>query len=424
MAKTLYICYFGVREPLVQTQVLPYLRELMKVGIGEDAGSILPMDVSLLTFEPFREAENLAEFAVLREKLAAEGIAWEWLPYHKWPSAAATAWDILRGTIRVWRMHRRSVFDVFHCRVHVPALIGNLARKFLLNKPKVLFDVRGLFPEEYTDAGIWPRDGILFKIAKKIDKWLMRKSDGFVVLTDNARHLLFPESIVTGRDAFGRPVVTIPCCVDQKRFEGANDRTRSEVREAMGINGRNVAAYLGSFGGWYMSDEMYDFFEVARKLDKSTFLLILTQRNKEVVASRIKELGFDDRDVFVEGVEPNEVPRYLVAADYAVSFILPCYSKRGSSPTKVAEYLACGLPVVSNRGIGDIDELIEADSVGALLERFDDSSYELALQQIESLISDPGHRERCVASALERFDLVKVGGPRYREIYRKLLTRS
>jgi len=42
MFKTLYICYFGLREPLVQTQVLLYLREIMKDGVK----------VFLLTFEP------------------------------------------------------------------------------------------------------------------------------------------------------------------------------------------------------------------------------------------------------------------------------------------------------------------------------------------------------------------------------------
>ncbi len=40
--RTLYICYFGLREPLVQTQVLPYLRQLATQG----------MDVHVLTFEP------------------------------------------------------------------------------------------------------------------------------------------------------------------------------------------------------------------------------------------------------------------------------------------------------------------------------------------------------------------------------------
>src|ERR1051326_9263552 len=44
MTKSLYICYFGLREPLVQTQVLPYLRELAKSGVA----------IFLLTFEPER----------------------------------------------------------------------------------------------------------------------------------------------------------------------------------------------------------------------------------------------------------------------------------------------------------------------------------------------------------------------------------
>jgi hypothetical protein len=39
--KTLYLCYFWINEPLVQTQVLPYLREIRKGGT----------EVSLLTFE-------------------------------------------------------------------------------------------------------------------------------------------------------------------------------------------------------------------------------------------------------------------------------------------------------------------------------------------------------------------------------------
>ena len=45
-AGALYICYFGVREPLVQTQVLPYLRKIVEGGVR----------MSLLTFEPDRPA--------------------------------------------------------------------------------------------------------------------------------------------------------------------------------------------------------------------------------------------------------------------------------------------------------------------------------------------------------------------------------
>ena len=137
MPRTLYICYFGVREPLVQTQVLPYLRELRKggkgeefkgekdgqtrsrgdAGTGEDVKATTPsaeaaatppyqggeLRVSLLTFEPSRAAGDVEEFERIRAELRAEGIEWDWLPYHKRPSAAATAWDIFRGAFYIWR---------------------------------------------------------------------------------------------------------------------------------------------------------------------------------------------------------------------------------------------------------------------------------------------------------------------------------
>ena len=141
---SLYICYFGVREPLVQTQVLPYLREIRKDGTA----------ISILTFEPKCDAESLAEFTKVRDALAAEGIDWHWLPYHKRFSVLATAWDILRGALFIRRFIGRSRPDILHCRVHVPMLMGAIGRKLSRHRPKMLFDIRGFFPEEYTDAGI------------------------------------------------------------------------------------------------------------------------------------------------------------------------------------------------------------------------------------------------------------------------------
>ena len=74
--RTLYVCYFGLREPLVQTQVLPYLRQLQSDSV----------QVSLLTFEPrFKETWTPAEIAKQRAALDAEGISWHFLKYHKWP---------------------------------------------------------------------------------------------------------------------------------------------------------------------------------------------------------------------------------------------------------------------------------------------------------------------------------------------------
>src|SRR5688500_891518 len=216
MPRTLYICYFGMREPLVQTQVLPYLRELRKRTTDGD------LKVSILTFEPDLTLDSTS----IRQQLEDEGIDWHWLPYHKRFSVIATAWDIIRGTVFVKRFISRERPAVLHCRIHIPAMIAALARKISRHKPRLLFDIRGFFPEEYTDAGVWPEGGVIYRTVKRVERWLMKESDGFVVLTEKARTILFSESGSTGVDKFGRPVEVIPCCVDLERFSTANARSR------------------------------------------------------------------------------------------------------------------------------------------------------------------------------------------------------
>ncbi|MBS1792992.1 MAG: glycosyltransferase [Acidobacteria bacterium] len=414
--KTLYLCYFGLREPLVQTQVLPYLREIKKGGVG----------VSILTFERDPgERWTPEQIAAEREKLAAEGIEWDFLTYHKRPSAPATLYDVLCGAFYAWRKTRRDGIDVLHARVHTPAMMGALAKLFLRRKPKLLFDIRGFFPEEYTDAGIWKPDGGLYRAVKRIEKWLLGASDGFVVLTEKARSILFPESAETGFDRMGRPVEVIPCCVNLRRFETANAENRARMRRELGVEDRFVAVYVGSFGGWYLTAETADFYGALKERRKNAFALVLTQSPPEMIAPLLAERGYSEQDYLIKQVRPAEIPLYLSAADAAVSFIKACYSKQASSPTKNAEYLACGLPVVVNDGVGDTTLLTEADETGVVLENFGPEDYRGALEKLDALIADRGQTAaRCRASARRRFDLEEVGGTRYRRLYERLLGKN
>jgi glycosyltransferase involved in cell wall biosynthesis len=407
--KTLYLCYFGLREPLVQTQVLPYLREINKLE---------NVNVSLLTFEPgLKKNWTPGQIEIERKKLAAENIDWHCLPYHKRPSAPATLYDVFRGALFARKLIRRKQVNVLHARVHTPAMMGAIAKKLTGGKVKMIFDIRGFFPEEYTDAGIWKENGWLYKSVKKIEKWLLKESDGFVVLTEKAREILFPESRENGFDKYGRPVEVIPCCVDLKRFSPANRLSRQKVRENLGAADKKIITYVGSFGGWYMTDEMLDFFAAARARDANTFVLILTQRDVEKIVGNLKARGFADTDFFVGSVAPAEIPSFLEASDISISFIKACYSKLSSSPTKIAEYLASGVPIISNRGVGDVAEVIEAAQVGAIIEDFTPESYEKALQKVQ----DMGDlSEKCRLTAEREFHLEKVAGAKYRLLYSKL----
>jgi glycosyltransferase involved in cell wall biosynthesis len=407
-ARTLYLCYFGVREPLVQTQVIAYLHELAAAGL----------QVHLLTFEPQPVAQWPArEREQVRASLAAQGIRWHALRYHKRPTLPATVYDICRGALYARRLISRERLDVVHARSHVAAAMGALATRS--TRARFIFDIRGFFPEEYTDAGVWPRGGYLYRLTKAAERRLVAAADAYVVLTEKARTIMFPtDAQMNGR---ARPVEVIPCCVDLANFRASENVSRETVRSELGVADRRVLVYVGSLGGWYLTDEMCDLLAAAHGQDAQTFSLILTQSAPELVTARLHARGISAPDYLVRKISPREMPRYLKAADVAVSFIKPCYSKQSSSPTKMAEYLAAGLPIICNAGIGDLDELIETDRVGVLVREFNETSYLRALAAVNELRRDPLLAARCRASAATRFDLVHVGGARYRRLYERLL---
>lgn len=404
----LYLCYFGLREPLVQTQVLPYLRQIKASGI----------EVSLLTFEPeLRQTWTKAELTAERARLAADGINWTYLPYHKRPSLPATLYDVARGTLTATRLvHTRNI-QLLHARSHVGALIGLLTKR--LSGARMIFDIRGFMPEEYTDVGHWPANGYLYRLTKAAERRLMAAADGFVVLTEKARDILFPGRTET--DEQGRPFEVIPCCIDPARFRAAATLDRDELRAELKLTGRRVIVYVGSIGTWYLWPEMIEFLASAHRQDPTTFTLILTQSQPDAIIERLRAAGIAESDFHVGRVAPPEIPRYLKAADIALSFIKACYSKQSSSPTKIAEYLASGLPIVCNTGVGDLDELIETERVGVLVREFTPEGYARALAECAALRQDETLAARCREVANRRFDLATVGGAKYERLYRRLL---
>jgi hypothetical protein len=52
---------------------------------------------------------------------------------------------------------------------------------------------------------------------------------------------------------------------------------------------------------------------------------------------------------------------FLESANLTVSFVKSGYATVSRSPTKIREYLACGLPIISNTGVGDVDEQIQTN---------------------------------------------------------------
>jgi glycosyltransferase involved in cell wall biosynthesis len=404
--KTLYISYFGAMKPLVQTQVIPYLRQLAEAGV----------EVTLMTFEealpdPNEEARRRA---VIRSELEQAAIAWYPLRYHKRPSLLATGFDVAVGAVvGAFLVHRHKI-DVLHARSHFAGVMALGIQRLL--GTRILFDMRGSAAEEYVDAGRWRQGGIPYRLTKFAERELFRRSDAIVFLTRRIRTLL-----VQREPSLRRPdlhIEVIPCCADLARFSRAD---REKARAQLGLTDKNVLVYAGSTGSWYKMDEMVAFARVACERDRKFHFLILTHTPApEIAAAMAKGAVHPDRFTVLRA-EASEVPKYLSAADAAISFIQPCVSKIASSPTKIGEYLAAGLPVISNTGIGDLDEMISQERVGVLVARFNLADYEAALTSLALLrVEGPALAERCRATAKLQFSLDTVGRLGYLRVYEHL----
>jgi glycosyltransferase involved in cell wall biosynthesis len=401
----LYVCYFGLREPLVQTQVLPYLREL-------HAGGVV---FTLLTFEPASAAWSPKASGEAVTELAADGIEWKYLTYHK--GLSGKVWDVVAGAFVAIRITRSRQARLLHARSHVAALMGAIARS--ATGARLLFDIRGFLAEEYVAGGNWREGGWLFRVTKRVERWLLAHSDGYVVLTRRAREYLFPD-VTDGRDPAGRPVEVIPTCTDVAVFERAGEQ-RDAMRDQLGVAGRQVITYVGSLGTWYLTDELADLFSTAWKRQPRTFILCLTPNDPQMMIARMAARNVPLEQVTVRRAAPSEIPGYLAAADFAVSFSRDGFARMAASPTKLGEYLASGLPVIHSAGIGDVDECIVDNAVGALVRQYGSPGYLEALETIDRLRKEPGLPERCRAVARREFDLHAVAGVRYRRIYDRLV---
>ena len=397
-AGVLYISYDGMLEPLGQSQVLAYLKPLSA-----------DRPIHLISFEKAEDWSDSAEVRRIGDELAAAGLVWHPLPYHKRPSALATAWDIGAGSILgLWLIVRHRL-QLVHARSYVAAVMALLLQR--LTGSKFLFDMRGFWADERVDGGIWARDSRMYRIAKGFERLFLLAADHVVSLTHAAAEEIRHFDYL--RDAM--PAITvIPTCADLSRFKPMADES-----EVDGI----VLGYVGSAGTWYLFDETLACFKRLLSLRPDARLLIVNRGEHVYIRERLAACGLADAPIELVSASHAEIPRLMARMDAGVFFIKPVFSKQASAPTKLAEFLGCGIPCLGNSGVGDMAEILESEAVGIAVSSFDETAMTQALERLLALVADSSTRQRCVKAAQSHFSLA-VGVEGYREIYQKQIGRA
>ena len=397
MTRVLYISYTGLLDPLGESQVLQYLRELSREH-----------SITLLTFE---KPDNLADGAALsamKRKCSDAGIDWHTRTWHQRPALPATAWDIAWGSREAIRLARQCNAEVVHCRSYVGSLIGLNVKK--ATGAKLIFDMRGFWGDERVDAGRWSRDGLPYRMVKRLERTLFENADHVVSLTRKGVETFEAFDYLAGNPP---PSSVIPTCTNLDLFQPAPKPAQPFT-----------LGYVGSVGSWYLFDQVAEVVARLFQRDPDARFLVINKGGHDTVRAALEKAGVDLGRVEIRACGFDEVGGQVARMHAGVFFIMPAWSKRASCPTRMGEFLASGVPCLANGEVGDVAEDFASSGTGVVLPvtaegRVELGDVDVAIDALLALAREDGIAARCRKAAEDLFSL-QGGVAEYDRIYRRL----
>ncbi len=404
--KILYISYDGMTDPLGQAQVLPYIIGLTKAGY----------QFHLISCEKKERFEKYE--ADIRQLIAPYPIEWHPLFFTTSPPILAKYYDLYQIKKKAFKLQKQEGFSMVHCRSYVSADIGlKLKKKFGV---KFFFDMRGFWVDERVDGGMWNLSNPVYKFAyhqyKKKEKAYLENADMIISLTDAGKQEMKKWPYYQAQ----MPIEVIQCSADFELFQLSNSEKKQAARTKLGIDkDAMVMLYLGTIGTWYLLEEMLYFFSLLKKKHPSAKFLFLTPEQPATIYARLARYKLSPDDLVITFARRQEVPFLACAADFSLCFIKAAYSKISSSPTKVGELLAMGMPIVCNIPIGDLESIMLQTGGGVCVNNFRETVLEQVIEDIPDLL---GRHPEVIRQRARRIYDLEVALNRYIRFYGKVLS--
>ena len=290
---------------------------------------------------------------------------------------------------------------VVHARSDLPALAAMLA-----GHPRWIWDVRSFWREQRIQLGGIAPGSPTDRVLQRVEGAAAQRSAAIICLAEAAAQSLVARFGSSVRDK----VTVIPTAVDTSVFTPTEPSRSSPLRVLLS----------GSYNLFYDGQAMADLIRALRRR----------------TAVRATWVGADERSPWWAALKPvldyphgpvpfAEVPNHIRANDVGLAV---CRNDAGPSlraamPTKIAEFLACGRPVVVNSGLGDMDALIERYRCGVVIHDPSPVGIAAAAEHLLDLLGDDEVTARARTCAVEAFDL-EASVARLGQLYEHVADRS
>jgi glycosyltransferase involved in cell wall biosynthesis len=394
--RVLYLSYDGLLDPLGQSQILPYLTALR--------GDVSSMRI--ISFE--KEDYNAAMLLDTQALLSKLDISWSKRRFTPSHHVAIKFLDVLKFFFLFTRLYFAEKPDVVHARGH-PMAIFSACFKYIFNF-KLIFDYRGIWADERVAKGGWnlnlSLDRLAYRLAVKLESFALIKADHLVLLTEAVKKKVLFETAISPN-----AITVIPCACDYNLFTAKPDHDDTIAQPI-------TLGYLGSIGPAYLFDRYLEILKHCLEAGIACKGLVVTNN---LSAADNQLLSFDKNDlaqyVDILKAERKDIPALIHKMDVLLSFYTPFKSIIGTSPVKIAEVIACGVPIIANTGIGDTDDILAELQAGISLKNFDKKNIAKAVEYISSCRTNDFSLIRI--KSRKYYDLAKAN-KLYRNIYLSL----
>jgi hypothetical protein len=367
-----YVTIDSLSEGVGSSQIKPLISRLSNTGLR----------ICLISFEKRKPSTDL------KSHFESLGVEWRAKPFgNNGILGGYTRFSELKVTI--------PETSLIHARSDIPA-VSALASK----QAPVLWDVRSLWADQKRLIQETLPNDVLYYAYRGLESVAASRSLGMSTLS----HAVLP--ILEERHSRLPPIRTVvSTAVDLDSFQLSTS-----------LPTRIRALFSGTYNKYYDLDLSALFISELRK-----HLDIETHWARPHESERVS-LGVGETRVFpVTQIEMSQlIPNYSFGVSICKLDAGP--SLTAAMPTKLGEFLACGRPIVVNKGLGDMDAFIEDFNVGVVLDGSAENLSKSAIRFAE-LLADRDLPNRCRSLAETHFNM-NIGTENYLRLYQKMLKVS
>jgi hypothetical protein len=398
----LIITFWSFDDALVQTYTLPYLRLILKN---------LPVGSQLFLFTQQGKSyhKDAMHYEAQKLQLAELNIHVIQSPYRRFGLMAIVGYAI--SILKLILLCYRKKITIVHSWCTPGGAIGYIVSLF--SGTKLILDSFEPHAEAMVENGSWRRTSLAFRILWYLEQKQTKRALCIIGTTPGMKSYAKLKFGVEINNFFVKPA-----CVDLEQFS-LQKRKNPLLLKELNLDGKKVCLYAGKFGGLYLKEEVFEFFQSAYLFWKDELrILLLTAHSEEEILSLARKFALPLHIFVIKFVPHRDIADYLGLADFAITPFKPVPARKYGSPIKDGEYWAMGIPVLITENISVDSDIILQNNIGYVWKEPTKVEFDKSVRFIDKLLSHSGQELTLkIRTVAEKYRNFAIAENVYQRIY-------